>query len=215
MAKQPIPLPVTDDEVRDLLQRHGCPVPFHQVRTRFLGNIATLVSASPIKIVQGLLGDELPVFDSIEEGNDLLGALLKGLWNRLTRHQDRRTPFRLTRIDILPTREGLSALALMRRQELDGFVQGLFGDEEVLDLPERAHRGLSDLATIRALFAAVLEAAKDGRKAGTDKDREETLRHMRRMTRDAEHEIHAIVMSCVRARRQMLAGLPAKKPTLH
>jgi hypothetical protein len=35
------------------------------------------------------------------------------------------------------------------------------------------------------------------------------------MTKIAEHEIHAIVLSCVRARRQMLAVLPATKPTLH
>ena len=216
MPKQPIPLPVTDDEVRALLQRHGCPVPFHQVRTRFLGNIATpLMSASPIKIVESLWGGELPVFESIDDANALIGALLNGLWNRLTRHQDRRTPFRLSRIDVMPTREGLSALALMRRQELDGFIEGLFGEKEVLDLPERAHHGVSDLAEMRALFAAVVDAVNDDSMAGTDTDRETTLRHMRTMTRAAEHEIHAIVLSCVRARRQKLGGLPAKKPTLH
>ena len=55
MPKQPNPQPVSDDEVRALLQRHRCPVPFHEVRTRFLGNIATpALSASPIKIVEGL-----------------------------------------------------------------------------------------------------------------------------------------------------------------
>jgi hypothetical protein len=116
MAKQPSPQPVSDDEVRALLQRHRCPVPFHEVRTRFLGNIATpAMSASPIKIVEGLWGGELPAFESIDDANALVGALLKGLWNRLTRHQDRGAPFRLTRIDVMPTREGLSALALMRR----------------------------------------------------------------------------------------------------
>jgi hypothetical protein len=35
------------------------------------------------------------------------------------------------------------------------------------------------------------------------------------MTKDAEHEIHAILLSCKRARRQKLASLPAQKPTLH
>ena len=115
----------------------------------------------------------------------------------------------------MPTREGLSALALMRRQELDGFIEGLFGEKEVLDLPERAHHGVSDLAEMRALFAAVVDAVNDDSMAGTDTDRETTLRHMRTMTRAAEHEIHAIVLSCVRARRQKLGGLPAKKPTLH
>jgi len=35
------------------------------------------------------------------------------------------------------------------------------------------------------------------------------------MSKNAEHEINAVVLSCTRARRQTLASLPAKKPTLH
>ena len=147
------PSPASDEQVRALLERYKCPVPFHEVRTRFLGNIASpVMSASPIKVVQDLWGGELPPFDTIDEANELIGALVMGLWNRLTRHQDRASPFRLLRIDTAPTREGLAALALMRRQELDGFIEGLFGREEVVDLPERAHRGLDELGQMRALF---------------------------------------------------------------
>ena len=151
MVKPPNPPLVSDEKVRALLERYKCPVPFHEVRTRFLGNIATpAMSASPIKIVQSLWGGELPAFDSMDEANELIGALVMGLWNRLTRHQERKSPFRLMRVEVKPTSEGLSALALMRRQELDGFVEGLFGDEEVLDLPERANRSLDLLAEMRA-----------------------------------------------------------------
>src|SRR4029077_2772316 len=108
-----------------------CPVPFHEVRTRFLGNIATpVMSASPIRTVEGLWGGELPDFGSINAANELIGALIMGLWNRLTRHQERNAPFRLTRPDVAASREGLATLALIRRQELDGFVEGLFGAEE-------------------------------------------------------------------------------------
>ena len=103
----------------------------------------------------------------------------------------------------------------MRRQELDGFIEGLFGQEDVVDLPERAHRGLDILGELRALFAAVLEIATHETKAATDKGMETTLRHMREMTKNAEHEMHAIVLSCKRARKQMLAALPAKKSSLH
>ncbi|MDA0990645.1 MAG: hypothetical protein O3A51_07830 [Verrucomicrobia bacterium] len=206
----------TEDEVRALLVRHKCPVPFHEVRTRFLGNIATPdMAASPIKIVESLWGGELPEFDSIEAANELIGALVMGLWNRLSRHQERNTPFRLTRPDVAATRERIAAVALMRRQELDGFIEGLFGSKETLDLPERAHRGLDELAEIRALFAAVLDFAADETKPGTGKEMATTLRHMREMTKNAEHEMNAVVLSCTRARRQMLAALPAKKPTLH
>jgi hypothetical protein len=109
----------------------------------------------------------------------------------------------------------LTALALMRRQELDGFIEGLFGREEAVDLPERARRGLDKLGEMRALFAAVLDVAADKTKTATDQDMETTLRHMREMTKNAEHEMHSIVLSCKRAHKQMLAGLPAKKPTLN
>ena len=41
MATPAVPPSATDDEVRALLVRYRCPVPFHEVRTRFLGNIAS------------------------------------------------------------------------------------------------------------------------------------------------------------------------------
>src|ERR1700716_3062932 len=113
MAKQPSPLPGSVEEVRALLERHQCPVPFHEVRTRFLGNVATpVMSASPIKTVEGLWGGKLPDFGSINAANGRIGALIMGLWNRLTRHQERSRPFRLTRPDVAATREGLTTLAL-------------------------------------------------------------------------------------------------------
>ena len=131
MAKLPAPPTATDDDVRALLARYNCPVPFHEVRTRFLGNVATpAMSASPIKIVEDLWGGELPAFDSIDGANKLISALVMGLWNRLTRHQDRNSPFRLTRIETAATREGLAALALMRVQEIEGFVHGCSGDKK-------------------------------------------------------------------------------------
>ena len=84
-----------------------------------------------------------------------------------------------------------------------------------MDLPERAHRSLGTLGEMRALIAGVLDVAADRNKAATIGDIEGTLRHMREMTRIAEHEMHEVVLSCKRARRQMLAGLPASKPTMH
>jgi hypothetical protein len=178
------PSPASDEQVRALLDRYKCPVPFHEVRTRLLGDIASpVMSASPIKVVQDLWGGELPPFDAVEEANELIGALVMGLWNRLTRHQDRASPFRLMRVDTASTREGLAALALMRRQELNGFIEGLFGREEVVDLPKRAHRGLDELGQMRALFEAVVRIAVDDTKQPADKGVEPTLRRMREMPR--------------------------------
>ncbi|HZZ25413.1 MAG TPA: hypothetical protein VFE60_23960 [Roseiarcus sp.] len=210
------PSPVNDEQARALLERYKCPVPFHEVRTRLLGNIASpVMSASPIKVVQDLWGGELPPFDTIEEANELIGALVMGLWNRLTRHQDRASPFRLMRVETDSTGEGLAALALMRRQELDGFIEGLFGREEVVDLPKRAHRGLDELGQMRALFGAVAHLAEDVTKRPADTSVETTLRRMREMTKIAQHEIHAVLLACTRARKQMIAGMPTTRPTVH
>jgi hypothetical protein len=216
MPTHPNPSPASDEQVRALLERYKCPVPFHEVRTRFLGNIASpVMSASPIKVVQDLWGGELPPFDTIDDANELIGALVMGLWNRLTRHEDRNSPFRLLRIDTAPTRDGLATLALMRRQELDGFVAGLFGRNDAIDLPDQAGRSLNELAEMRAAFVAVFDVVSDETKSATDRDMETTVRHTREMTKSAEHEMHAIVMACARARKQMLAGVPTRKPTVH
>ena len=95
----------------------------------------------------------------------------------LAGHQDRSSPFRLMRVDTASTPEGLGALALMRRQELDGFIEGLFGREEVVDLPKRAHRGLDQLGQMRALFEAVGHLAQDDTKQPTDKGVRKLTRH--------------------------------------
>ena len=154
--KKPDPIIVSDDEVRALLDRYKCPVPFHQVRTRFLGSIASPdMDVSPIKVVQSLWGGELPAFESLDDAKELVGTLAMGLWNRLSRHQDRNSPFRLTRIQTTATRQGLATLAQMRLEEIDGFIEGLFGAEQALDFPERAHRGLNVLSEARPLFAGV------------------------------------------------------------
>ena len=210
------PITASDEQVRALLVRYACPVPFHEVRTRCLGNIASPgIGVSPIKMIASLWGGKLPEFDTKDAVNELIGALFMGLWNRLTKHQDRNAPFRMTRSSIAPTREGLATLALMRRQELDGFVEGLFGQEEVVDVPERALRGLDNLADMRALFAATADFATDETKPAPLKEMETTLRLLREMTKNAEHEMHASVLSCKRARKLMLAGIPTQKPTIH
>lgn len=103
--------------VQALLAKHECPVPFHEVRTRFLGNIATpAISAAPLQIIKDLWGGELPAFDSIDAVNELLDALVQGLWNDLTRHQKRSQPFRLTRMALEPTAEDLGRYGLVRLQ---------------------------------------------------------------------------------------------------
>jgi hypothetical protein len=130
-------------------------------------------------------------------------ALVKGVWNRLARHKQRRVPFRLLRIDVPLDREGLGRLALIRREELEGFVEGLFGPTEELDLPERAHRALYQLSEIREFLWTVQEVRFDALDPATQAEITNMLGTLGRLTRIAEHEIHEAVLSCTRVRRRI------------
>jgi hypothetical protein len=207
---------VSDDEVGALLDHYRCPVPFHTVRTWFLGDIASpVMSASPLDAVKALWGGELPEFDSLNAINELLRILVMGLWNGLARHQERSAPFRLVRVEIPATREGLVRIALIRREELDGFVEGVFGKEQSLELPERAHRALDALSELRSIFDGLYELAGNPTKPVTADDIVQIRQHIRELTKVGEREIHEAVLSCTRARRQLLSSLPTAKPTLH
>ena len=129
-------------------------------------------------------------------------------------HQ-RPVPFRLTRTEVPATRDGMATLARLRREELQGFVEGLFGVKESIDLPERAHKALGTLAEIRAMLDGAQVLAEDPSKPAAPDDIVATIGHFRELTRIAEHEMHEAVLSCTRARRQMLAALPARRPVLH
>ena len=199
-----------------LLEKHQCPVPFHEVRTRFLGNIATpAISASPLQTIKDLWGGELPAFDSIDEVNELLGALVQGLWNDLTRHQKRSQPFRLTPMPMEPTAANLGRYGLVRRQELDGFIEGLFNGEDAIDLPERAHEAVGQLTELRAMMAGICELVSRDPHPDDRSQLDATFKHLRDLTRIMETTIHEAVLSCTRARRQMLEGILTAKPTVH
>lgn len=168
-----------------------------------------------METVKQLWGGELPEFDSLEAANELLKVLVSGLWNRLTAHQSSRDPFRLMRFEVAQTRQGLGQLALVRRQELDGFVVGLFGPEEHMDLPERAHEALGVLAELRAMFAGTVDLLADSSKAAEPEDLKGLLHNIQELTIIAETEINKANLSCKRARRQALRQIPATRPTFH
>nr|WP_294529625.1 hypothetical protein [uncultured Rhodopila sp.] len=183
-------------------------MPFHAVRTFFLGAIASPGSmGSPLRAAEALFGGELPVFDSDADANALIGGLI-GLWNRISDHQGRAKPFRLTRIEVPATNEGLASLALIRREEIDSFREGLFGASESLDLPERAHKALGVLSQMRAMIEGTRDVAGRIANAGEADDTKVLLQQFRELTRIAEHEMHETVLACVRARRR-------PQPVLH
>ena len=83
-------------KIRAILETFSCPTPFHAVRARFMGNIASpILSTSPIRTIEDFWPDGLPIFDSEEQANDLMHGLM-GLWNHLAQNQKRSKPFKLT-----------------------------------------------------------------------------------------------------------------------
>jgi hypothetical protein len=203
-----------DEQVRLLLVLYRCPVPFHVVRTRILGSIASPeLEISPIETVKSLWGEGASKLKSDASLSELVEALVSGLWYRLARHQERKVPFRLLRIDVPLDRDGLAKLALIRREELQGFVEGLFGPKQELHLPERAYRALDQLSEIREFFLWTVQGVRSD--ALEPAIQAEITNTVGTLTGIAEHEIHEAVLSCTRARRAMLRGLAARKTTLH
>ncbi len=178
---------VRDDEIRALLDRYRCPVPFHMVRTRFLGNIASpIMSASPLDTLKGLWGGELPSAAAGFGGSS--DSPLEGDGFELSVPRERGHRFEL---------------------------YGLFGKEESLELPERARRAVTALSEMRAMLEGVHVVARDPTKPATFDDIAQALGNVRELTRISEREIHEAVLSCTRARRQTLHSMPTAKPTLH
>lgn len=203
--------------IRDLLDRYDCPVPYHAVRTRFLGNIACLdPTVQPVTVVAGLWGGELPEFESMDDANALLSALVMGLWNELADHQDPKKPFRAMRVPLEPTSINLGNMGMVRAQEVEGFVEGLFNGEEEAGLPERAFTAVTHLGEIRATMEGVADLIERTKHEPDDRAQiKDTIKNLRVMTEIMETEMHAAVLSCTRARTQNLPGLTMPWDTRH
>ena len=198
-----------------LLVQYSCPISYHQLRARFMGNIATPdMSASPMQEIQRIWNNELPTFESKSEAEEFFGVLIQGLWNDLSAHQKRTDPFKLGRIATAPASlQYLNKLSRVRREELEGFVDGLFADNEEIDLPESAHKAVGILGEMRSIFAGTEQLADHQASVDT---MTETIRDFQQMTRIAETEINVVIQSCKKVRAQALDTLPMDRSgTLH
>jgi hypothetical protein len=199
-----------------LLNRYECPTPFHAVRARFMGAIASpLPGGSPVHAVKELWGGELPPFDTMEDSNHLLQVLVDGVWNRLTVHQNEASPFEVTRLQLEPTRKALRHYALVRQQEIDGFMDGLFASVEELDLPESARDAAEVLGEMSAMFAGAVALLDDHSKPATYDGLKGLGESLRALAPILEREIHTVILSCTHARREILSELREHKPTVH
>ena len=203
-------------DVVALLNSYQCPTPFHAVRARFMGRIVSLVpDSSPVRAIQELWGGEFPPFASMDDLNELLHVLMDGLWNRLTAHQTASKPFKLTPVQVKQTREGVHHYALVRRQEIEGFLDGLFGPHEEMDLPETAHNGLDALGQIRAMLAGAINLLEDAGKPAPADELKGLAENLLALEPIMEQEMNSVILSCTRVRRQLRAEKQPSKPTVH
>jgi hypothetical protein len=171
---------------------------------------------SPVHAVKELWNGKFPPFDSIDDLNDLLQVLMDGVWNRLTVHQTARKPFKLTRVQVKQTRDGIHHYALVRKQEIEGFMDGLFGPHEELDLPESARDGSDALGQIRAMLEGVINLLEDAGIPASHGDLTGLADNIQALEAILEQEMNAVVLSCTRARRQLLAETQGSSmPTVH
>jgi hypothetical protein len=191
--------------VEELLVHYRCPTPLHVVRTLFLGHITSpRLDVSPMAAVVQAWGGEMPVFASAEEADELLGGLVDGLWNPLSMHQSTRTPFRLPRFEVQATPPALHELALVRAQEIKGFVDGLFGPEDEMLLPQKAHEAVTKLDELHTMLEGAARLLADEAMPAPEHELKALLRNLQKMTIIADELINKAVQSCKRARGQGL-----------
>ena len=128
MTKSSKPDRMGNHVLKALLDQHQCPLRLHELRARFMGNIATPdFTASPMQEVNRIWGGELPEFESKEDAEALITGLMAGLWAPLSKHQSKSNPFRLTKVQAArASYEYLAKLSKFRYQEIDAFIDGLF-----------------------------------------------------------------------------------------
>lgn len=191
-----------------MLKRFGCPMPFHAVRALLLGNIASpRLSVSPMTPVAQAWGGELPEFETPEVFEEVVTMLIQGWWNRLAEHQNSRTPFRLVRDEVAPTRAAVLALTRMRIEELKAFEDGLFGEEYELDFPDKAHKAMQALGELHGMLVSAEVLLADEATPAPPQELKDLLRNLQRMTITADELINKVIQSCKRARAQQLAGM--------
>ncbi len=200
-------------DIKRLLKRYDCPLPYHAVRTRFLGCIACpSIDTHPMQALAALWDGAMPEIENIEDANELMQGLLNGVWNPLTLLLSGNKAFRLKSMRAPSDGAGLKRFAQTRVNEIDAFVDGLFGGEEAIDMPDTAHEAVEALSELVSFFEVFVQFADE---PTTEAKFAETVRHAQKLSYIAEQEINETVRACTKARHAALSRLGDGRPTLH
>ncbi len=200
-------------DIKRLLKRYDCPLPYHAVRARFLGCIACpAIDTHPMRALAVLWDGAMPEIENIEDANELVQGLLEGVWNPLTLLLSGNKAFHLTRLRAPNDNAGLKRFSQTRVNEIDAFTYGLCDGEEGIDLPDTAHEAVEALDVLATFFETFVQFADE-----PDKQLEfaETVLNAQELSYSAEQEINEAVRACTEARRAALARSGDGRPTLH
>lgn len=182
----------------EMLKRYDCPMPYHAVCTHFLGAMSGTAPVQPMKVLARIWDGTLPAGASIEAVNEMLGALINALWNELTIHQDEMQPYQLMPTPARATRKSLASLAETRAEEIDGFLTGIFGDQENLEVPEPMGAALDTLMELVGIFAGMQALLEDLEKPAGVEDLKSLKAHVVELTASAPRLAGSLTPASVR-----------------
>jgi len=195
-----------DAAFKAFLRRHDCPTPFHVVRMRFVGWVASpSLAASPLSVIETLWPEGLPEFEGEREAAKFYETFA-GLINHVSRHQ-RGIRIKMAKLPKSREVEDLIRAFGIRAEEIrEGFVIGYWGDQEEAQAPEEQGASLQELEEYAAdcdETIAELQALPAG---DTKSALAEYRQVLEELTKDAEQEISVLVWAATVLRADELAG---------
>ncbi len=195
-----------DAAFQRLLEKYNCPMPFHVVRMRFLGEIASLdFGASPIKTIESFWDGDLPVFDREEEASAFFQAMMS-LWNRMARHQDG-VLVKLFKPKKLREWDDIAAAFRMRAEEIrDGFLVGYSGSGTDQHLPESLEEALHGLREIGERFEEAAERVQRPQRVEDELSFDDYRQLLEVRTKEVETLLTAIMRASKELRKLRFAA---------
>jgi hypothetical protein len=154
-----------DAAFRVSLRRYDCPTPFHVVRMRFVGWVASpALAASPLTIIESLWPGGLPEFVGERESTTFFETFA-GLISHVSRYQNG-IRVKMAKLPKPRDVENLIGAFRIRAEEIrEGFTVGYWGGEEGAQAPAEQEASLHELTkdaeqelSILMLAARVLRA---------------------------------------------------------
>ena len=117
-----------DEKVKELLARYRPVLSFAEMRAATAGAVLTVEMVQPSQLFAHLFGDgnEQPAFENMEAARTWFGCIM-GLWNELTKHQEKNQPFLFSEwpSQFPGGNNELLRLASTREKEIEQFLWGL------------------------------------------------------------------------------------------